>query len=505
MSNVLKKVVGGVYDELYYQYANKSTWKERLEIARRSKKAIAEAEKKRKEKEAAKAKEEAEKKPEEQKQEVKDEKSETTTAEKVSGEVVDGTTNQEVKQDEDKIPDKITDYIKSQKCSESYREVMVERANITNEMVKFVSWYIGANGAPAGGYSAEDQEFINGLVAYLKEKYPDDVTVEIPYPDAKTLDYAGDYDVSGNFVGFISYFFDSEDILKNIRKIRNQYVMVQNTFKREEKEVIDTSTKTAEEVKDIIDDTKAPEFHKIEPEKVVPFKISEPSAENTFTLKDGEQSPAEDDNGTPVINLGEFTDDEKKKLDEISLEVNKLLGPTPIQYMRNMSGLVDMYLLRPNGYTDIYSVDISGLTNGGEKSRLAINTTIGPAYVPFDNPLVIKALQNKFYICTEEEYKENIEKLVYPPMFYNLVDFSSLKTDLEDNTKFKNNLAKVLDKIMEANEGVVPRMRLFWDGDAEFRLVSDDKVSNLYPGTIVKGFKAKYSHGTIKIKKGEAE
>ena len=90
-------------------------------------------------------------------------------------------------------------------------------------------------------------------------------------------------------------------------------------------------------------------------------------------------------------------------------------------------------------------------------------------------------------------------------MFYNLVDFSSLKTDLEDNTKFKNNLAKVLDKIMEVNEGVVPRMRLFWDGDAEFRLVSDDKVSNLYPGTIVKGFKAKYSHGTIKIKKGEAE
>ena len=106
MSNVLKKVVGGVYDELYYQYANKSTWKERLEIARRSKKAIAEAEKKRKEKEAAKAKEEAEKKPEEQKQEVKDEKSETTTAEKVSGEVVDGTTNQEVKQDEDKIPER---------------------------------------------------------------------------------------------------------------------------------------------------------------------------------------------------------------------------------------------------------------------------------------------------------------------------------------------------------------------------------------------------------------
>lgn len=502
MSNILKKVAGGVYDELYYQYANRSTWKERLEISRRSRKAIAEAEKKRKEKEAAKAKEEAEKKPEEQ-QEVKDEKSETTTAEKVQGEVVDGA-NQEVKQDEDKIPDKVVAYIKGRDNSDLFKEIMMERANITNEMVKFVSWYIGANGAPAGGYSSEDQEFINGLVVYLKEKYPDDVKVEIPYPDGKVMESMGDFDVSGNFVGYISYFFDSEDILKNIRKIRNQYTMVQSTFKREEK-VVDTSTKTVEEVKETVEDTKVPEFHKIEPEKVVPFKISEPSVENTFTLKDGEQSPAEDDNGTPVVNLGEFTDDEKKKLDEISLEVNKLLGPTPIQYMRNITGLVDMYLLRPNGYTDVYSLDIAGLTNGGEKSRLAINTTIGPAYIPFDNPLVTKALQNKFYVCTEEEYKENIEKLVYPPMFYNLVDFSSLKTDLEDNTKFKNNLAKVLDKIMEVNGGIVPRMRLFWDGDAEFRLVSDDKVSNLYPGTIVKGFKAKYSHGTIKIKKGEVE
>jgi len=493
MSNVLKKVVGG-YDELYYQYANRRTWKERLEIARRSKKAIAEAEKKRKEKEAAKAKEEAEKKPEEQKQEVKDEKSETTTAEKVSGEVVDGKTNQEVKQDEDKISDKIADYIKSQKCSDSYREVMIERANITNEMVKFISWYIGASGAPAGGYSAEDQEFINGLIVYLKEKYPDDVKVEIPYPDAKTLDYVAEYDVSGKFAGFISYLFDSEDILKNIRKIRNQYVMVQKTFERE---AVDTSTKSAEEVKEIIEDTQTPEFHKIEPEKVVPFKISEPSAENTFILKDGEQSPAEDDNGTPVVNLGEFTDDEKKKLDEISLEVNKLLGPTPIQFMRNISGLVDMYLLRPNGYTDVYSIDIAGLTNGGTKSRIAINVIqLGPLYVPFNNPLVKKALQNKFYLCSEEEYKQDIEKFVYPPMFYNFVDFSGIKTDIEDNTKFRANLSKVLDKIMEVNK-IVPKMKLYYNSETEFRLVSaDEKVSRA---------KAKYSHGTIKIKKGEDE
>ena len=127
------------------------------------------------------------------------------------------------------LPNKVVNYIKSEDSSDSYKEVMFDRAYISNEMVKFVSWYIGSNGTVSGGYKKinkdEDNEFINGLVNYIKSQYPNDVTVDIPYPEYKILEYVSDFDVSANFIGFISYFFDSEDIIKRIRKIRSTFTV----------------------------------------------------------------------------------------------------------------------------------------------------------------------------------------------------------------------------------------------------------------------------------------
>jgi len=232
-------------------------------------------------------------------------------------------------------------------------------------------------------------------------------------------------------------------------------------------------------------------------EEVVPFKVSPPSTANTFILNSGETVEA---GNSPIPE--EFTDEEKAKLDAVARKVIEYLGPIQMHFQKLPNNIINLSILRANGYTENYPVDIYGLIDGGSKPRMAVRTMFGDLYIPFDEPLCQKALQTRFYACTPEEFNEIVDKYCYTPSMYTVVDFSGIKSDIPDNRNFKKNLAKVLDKLME-KKIEIPRMRVKYTSDNDFRLISDEYVKTPYPEgmkNVKPGFIVKYENGKIKVK-----